>query len=97
MDISGLNWATLRRTEGDSVAIDFMGHPKHIALIPFEVLEDGLTTVNEDPLESAEVNKRKVIAAIERALGENVWQELVRIGTSEKLLRLWINRSHFGK
>lgn len=97
MQIDKLDWSSLRKTEGENIAIDFDGRPQHLVLIPFEVLEDGLATTNEDALQSAECHKTQVLKAIETALHEGAWRDLVRIGTGQKLRQLWISRAHFGK
>ena len=97
IDLDKLQWETLQRAEGDSLVIDFDARPRHIAIIPFEVLEDGLQTTNEEPFASAQQNRLEVEAAISKALEMDEWRELVSVGTNQSLFQLWINRSHFGK
>lgn len=97
MELKQLQWETLHRTEGDNLVVDFDARPRHIAVIPFEVLEDGLATINEEPLASARQNRSRVENAIAQALEGNDWKELVNIQTSQKLFQLWVKRSHFGK
>ena len=95
--IDQMQWDTLRRSEGENLIVDFDATPKHLAVIPFEVLEDGLETRDEEPLASANMNRKPIENAIARALDEGDWRELVRIDTGQVLFQLWITRSHFVK
>ena len=97
MELNQLQWDSLHRTEGDNLVVDFDARPRHIAAIPFEVLEDGLATINEEPLASAQQNRSRVERAIVQALEGNDWKESVNIQTGRKLFQLWVTRSHFGK
>lgn len=97
MQIEQLKWDSICRAQGECLVIDFDARPRHIAIIPFEVLEDGLQTMNEEPLSSAKQHRSLVIAAISKALDGDDWRELVNIGTGQTLFQLWIGRKHFGK
>ena len=91
-----LDWGSVRESDGENIVISFSGiSPRHIAIIPREVLEDGLRTTNEAPIRSAEAHKAEVMSAIAKALEERDWRELVNIDTGETLFQLWIMRRHF--
>jgi hypothetical protein len=97
IQIGDVDWYTLRTTEGDNLLWEVRDKPDHIVLIPFEVLEDGLATFNEDPEKSVKLHKQKVDKAISVALRQNEWKELVRIGTGQRIFQLWLDRSHFSR
>jgi hypothetical protein len=97
MNINKLQWDTLQCAEGECLTVDFDVRPRHIAVIPFEVLEDGLQTFNVDPLSSAVQHRNQLGEAISNALEDGGWRELVNVGTGQALFQLWITRRHFGK
>jgi hypothetical protein len=92
---SDLNWDTLHDSGGNLVIAFASGHPRHIAVIPNEVLEDGLQTMNEDPVTSARANAVVLKKAVQNALERNDWQELVKVGDGTKLFQLWLTRTDF--
>lgn len=97
IQIEDIDWNSLRTTEGDNLLWEVRDRPDHIVLVPFEVLEDGLATFNEDPEKSAKLHQQNVRKAISMALRQDEWRELVRIGTGQRIFQLWLDRSHFSR
>jgi len=64
-------------------------------VIPEEVLEDGLGTMNQEPKAGAEKHRVEVDAAINRAFLRGDWKELMEVNTGSKIHQLWISRNDF--
>jgi hypothetical protein len=95
-DNADLDWDTLHDSGGNLVIAFVRGSPRHIAVIPNEVLEDGLQTMNEDPVASARANTDALQRAVQNAFNRDDWRELVKVGDGTRLFQLWLNRADFG-
>lgn len=91
-----LNWSTLHDA-GGNLSIEFStGRPRHIVVIPREVLDDGLRLSSGKTRDNTDKHSKEVEVAVENAFARGDWQELVRIDDGSKLHQLWITRQDFG-
>lgn len=92
-----IDWETLHM-EGENVLLHLMADdPRlHLLVIPREVLEDAVRSINADPVADARAHRNEIDTAVVRAWHPDRLREMFEItGTGLRNVQLWLTREDF--